>query len=166
MATNVDLAINEMTEFDLPRVCVITGNTEGVIFKDVKFQWYPRWIGAFGIAPIIMIIMMSILMRRAKGKLPFTEAAWDAWQRGKILMGLSIVVGIAMLFGGIFLMEKSGAAGGLLLFLAVALPIAVGVTQLRGKGVTCIKIDKTTLQLKFPSDEAANKFRAHLRGGA
>jgi hypothetical protein len=167
MATTVELALNEMTEFDLPRVCVVSGATSGVVFKDVKFQWYPRWIGAFGVAPFIMIILMATLSRRAQGKLPFTEEAWDAWQRAKLLLGLSLCGGLALMVLSSFLFSKElVAAGFICIAFAIALPVSVGITQLRGRGVTCVKIEKSSIHLKIPSDEAARHFSRHLKGGA
>ena len=80
---NISIPQNEMTSFDLPKVCIVTGDTQNVQFRPVKFQWYPRWIGVFGIAPLIMVILLAVLMRRAKGELPFSDAAWDAWKKGK-----------------------------------------------------------------------------------
>jgi hypothetical protein len=167
MATTIELALAEMTEFDLPRVCVLTGATSRVVFKDVKFQWYPRWIGAFGVAPFIMIILMATLTRRAQGKLPFTEEAWDAWQRAKLFSGLSLLGGLAFMFFSFFLFsEERVSAGVVCIAFAIALPVAVGITQLRGRGVTCVKIDQSSIHLKIPSDEAARHFSRHLKGGA
>lgn len=165
MAT-LSIPENEMTSFDLPKVCIVTGSNQNVSFRPVKFQWYPRWIGVFGIAPLIMIIMMAVLMRRAKGELPFTDEAWEAWKKGKMLMALSVVAAIVLLGAGIAALANNiPALGAILMIGAIALPIVIGVKFLAGRGPTCTKIADGRIELKIKSDSAADAIRRHLDGG-
>ncbi len=165
MAT-LSIPENEMTSFDLPKVCVVTGSTQNVSFKPVKFQWYPRWIGAFGVIPLLMIILMTVLMRRAKGELPFTEEAWVAWQKGKLLMIVSVLGALVLLGAGIAALGNNvPALGAVLILAAIALPIFVGIRFLKGRGPTCLKIADGRIDLKIKSDAAAAAIRQHLDGG-
>lgn len=165
MAT-LSIPENEMTSFDLPKVCIVTGSTQNVSFRPVKFQWYPRWIGVFAMAPLIMVIVMMILMRRAKGELPFSDEAWDAWKKGKMLMALGAVASIVLAGAGIALLaNRLEAVGALLLLLAVVAPIVIGVKFLKGRGPTCTKIADGRIELKIKSDSAAEAIRRHLEGG-
>ena len=165
MAT-LSIPENEMTSFDLPKVCVVTGSTQNVSFRPVKFQWYPRWIAGFAVAPLIMLIVMVVLLRRAKGELPFSDEAWDAWKKGKMLMALSIV-GAFVLFGaGIAALANDLAiVGGPLLLAAFVEPIVIGVKFLAGRGPTCTRIADGRIELKIKSDSAAEAIRKHLDGG-
>ena len=165
MAT-LSIPENEMTSFDLPKVCIVTGSTANVSFRPVKFQWYPRWIGVFGIAPLIMIIMMAVLMRRAKGELPFSDEAWEAWKKGKMLMVLSVVAALVVFGAGIAaLVNRVEALGVVLMIAAFVLPIVIGVKFLKGRGPTCTKIADGRIELKIKSDSAAEAIRRHLDGG-
>lgn len=165
MAT-LSIPENEMTSFDLPKVCIVTGSSQNVSFRPVKFQWYPRWIAVFAMAPLIMVIVMMILMRRAKGELPFSDEAWDAWKKGKILMALGSVGAIVLLAAGIAALANGvEAVGALLLIAAVVVPIVIGVKFLMGRGPTCTRIADGRIELKIKSDAAAEAIRRHLDGG-
>jgi hypothetical protein len=166
MAT-LSIPENEMTSFDLPKVCIVTGSRQNVAFRPVKFQWYPRWIGGFAIAPLIMIVLMMVLMRRAKGELPFTDEAWEAWRKGKLLMALGSVGAIVLAGAGIAaLANRLEAVGAVLLLAAVALPIVIGVKFLMGRGPTCTKIADGRIELKIKSETAAQEIQRHLEGGS
>ncbi|RKG63079.1 hypothetical protein D7V80_32075 [Corallococcus sp. CA054B] len=79
----VYLLIQEMNAFDLPPVCLITGERQGVVFKPVAFSWYPPWISRFlllgvlalALVPILPIALFvaSVRTKQALGTLPFTE---------------------------------------------------------------------------------------------
>ncbi len=161
----VELPINEMTKFDLPPICVISGGTENVTFRPVKFQWYPRWVAVFGCAPLIMVILMLALMRKAKGELPFSDAGWESWRRAKLALGVSLGAMMALLAAGVVLLETDSALGLLLIGLSVVQLVVVSFALVKGKGPQCAKIDKEQIVLKLPSAEAADRIRAHLVAG-
>jgi hypothetical protein len=87
----VEIPVNEMSSFDLPKVCLVTGATENVVFKPVKFSWYPRWIAVFILVgwPIALILALT-LTKRVKGELPFTEEAYRRW-KAQSLLAISVL---------------------------------------------------------------------------
>ena len=167
MAT-IQIPSQEMTEFDLPRVCVITGDTEGVVFKDVKFQWYPRWIGALVIINLLVAAVVAMAMtKKVKGKLPFTEAGHAAWKKGQLMTGLSIVGALVMLVGAGFAFgNEIPALGVLLLGLMVAVPVAAYFLWAKGRRLGCTRIADGQITLSIPSEAAALAIRTHLHAGA
>ncbi|WNG50613.1 hypothetical protein F0U60_45675 [Archangium minus] len=166
------LPANEMNEFDLPRVCIVTGQTEGVVFKDVKFSWYPRWVSLFVVLNVLIAALIAFaLTKRAKGQLPFTEDAWKQWKRGQLLFGFSVVLAIVLCMGSFFLLMSGlrengtpglGAPG---IVLAFALPITVWFLFLRNKGPLVERIAEGQVTLKIPSDFAADTIARHLVAG-
>ena len=142
--TEISIPDNEMNEFDLPRVDIVTGSTDGVVFKPVKFQ---------------------LLTRRTEGELPFTEGSYATWRRGRLVLTLSIVAAFFLLAGGAILLNDSGVLGAVLILTAIAAPIAVGLTMVRGKGPRVVRIDKGFTVLRVPSAEAASILQAHLTSG-
>lgn len=159
---------NELSEFDLPRVCVVTGASQDVVFKDVKFQWFPRWVAVFILFNVIIFAVIAlILTKRVKGKLPFTEDAFSAWKRGQLFFGLSIFGAIVLFIAGIMVMAAMDSPVGLLVWVAaIALPVFVGIKFVKGKSVSCTRIADGQVTLKIPSDSAAQSLRDHLQGGA
>ncbi len=165
--TELSIPDAELNEFDLPRVCVVTGNTTDVVFKKVKFQWYPPWVGVFVLVnPIIFAIIATIMMKRSAGQLPFTEEAHAAWKRGQLALGLSIVGAVFTLIGGVALMANEQMVPGvLLLVLTLAVPIAVGVTMSRGRGPRVVRIKDGLTVIRVPSAQGAQAIAAHLSQG-
>jgi hypothetical protein len=157
---------NELNAFDLPRVCVVTGQSQNVVFKPVKFSWYPRWIGVLVLVNVLLaVIVASIMTKRVKGELPFTEEAWAAWRKGRMLMAFSVIGAIALFVGGAVLMANDLPAPGVVgLVASLVLPIVIGVKFLRNKGVTCAKIADGKTTLTIPSEEAAIAIQRHLTG--
>jgi hypothetical protein len=164
----VEIPVNEMTSFDLPKVCLITGSTENVSFKPVKFSWYPRWIAVFILVgwPIALILAL-VLTKRAKGELPFTEDAHRRWKLGQALLALSIIAALGLFVGGVALLVSDQPVFGIAcLVLCLGLPITVGVVFVQGKRILCTKIDKEIVFLKIPSASAAGAVVQHLHAGA
>ncbi|MBX5482766.1 MAG: hypothetical protein IRZ16_13135 [Myxococcaceae bacterium] len=60
MAQLVDSPNNELNEFDLPRTCIATGATDGVVFKPVKFAWYPKWPLIFVPITLAIAIILAV----------------------------------------------------------------------------------------------------------
>ncbi|MFL5346279.1 MAG: hypothetical protein ACJ8AT_15935 [Hyalangium sp.] len=161
------LPADELNEFDLPRVCVVTGQTENVEFKPVKFAWYPRWTVALVIVNVLIAaIVASILTKRVKGHLPFTEEAYKRWWMGRVFFGLSFLVAIALFIGGCVMIDSGpGAAVALLIGLALATPIAAFLLFARNKGPVVQRIAEGRITLKLPSEEAALQIEQHLFAG-
>lgn len=173
MARDITIPNDELTEFDLPRVCVLTGESQGVVFKDVKFAWYPPWVAALVVVNVIVMAFVAwVLTKRATGKLPFTEAAWAAWRKGRVIQVLSVLGGIILFIAGVFLMASAKAqatavlaAGGLLLVASIAVPVMLWRRFVKGKTLQVRRITRTHITLRLPSDEACATLQAHLSGG-
>lgn len=164
----VEIPVNEMTSFDLPRVCLITGSTENVVFKPAKFSWYPRWIAAFILIgwPIALVLAL-VLTKRAKGELPFTEDAHRRYRLAQMLLALSILLALGLFIGGAILLGSDQQALGFVCWaFCLAIPITVGIAFVRGKRILCTKIANDVVTLKIPSASAASAVAAHLHGGA
>lgn len=155
---DVTIPSGELNEFDLPPVCIITGEREGVVFKPVKFSWYPRWIGFLVLLNVfIALIVASAMTKRVKGTLPFTEAAWSRWKRGQVIMIAACVLALALFFGGLALLlgEDPTPLGFVSLALCVALPVAAWIYFLRDRAPRVVRIDKEAIVLSIPNAEAA-----------
>lgn len=159
---------NELSEFDLPRVCVITGQTEGVVFKPVKFAWYPRWIVVLVLLNVLIAAIVAMaLTKKAKGTLPFSEEGWAQWKRGKLLFGLSLLGTVVILIGGIALLARTESPAPLLtaVLLSILLPIVTYALVLKNRAPVAKKIDDQHITLTLPSDEAASRIKTHLMSG-
>ncbi|HYV48694.1 MAG TPA: hypothetical protein VFA20_27740 [Myxococcaceae bacterium] len=169
------LPVNEMSSFDLPPVCLITGERTGVSFRKVKFAWYPRWIPALIFVPfgglLLAAIVAMILTKKAAGELPFTDAGWSKWRLAKIMVGLDVLWVIFAMFAGIGLLAAAeGSAGGtaagvLALASMVAVPVVIYFLFQRKKMITPTRITDTELTINVPNEEAAMAIRQHLTGG-
>jgi hypothetical protein len=173
MERTVEIPNNELTQFDLPRICVVTGATDNVEFKPVKFAWYPRWVALLVLCNLLIaVIVAAILTKRVKGELPFTEEAHRRWRTGQIAFGLSVVLALVTLFASIGFLVAETSSGvsqgiGLLLLLATfVIPTVVGLTMYRGRGPVVLKITDTHITLKLPNPAAAERISEHLVSGA
>lgn len=166
--TEVTIPERELNSFDLPRVCILTGNREGVTFRPVKFAWYPRWVVILIVVNLLVAAIVAFaLTKRVRGELPFTEQAWLTWRRGRVLFPSSIVFAVGLLFGGLFLLAADHAVLGIVaLVLAIAVPVAVWAAFLRGRNLMVSKIADGSIVLRTPSAVAAREIEAHLHGGA
>jgi hypothetical protein len=161
------LPADELNEFDLPRVCVVTGQTENIEFKPVKFAWYPRWIAALVIVNVLIAaIVAAILTRRVKGHLPFTEEAYKSWRMGRVFFALSIVGALALFVAScVALADSTPQLGVVGMVLSLAIPITVGVLFVRNKGPVVQRIADGRITLKLPSEEAVLRIQQHLVAG-
>jgi hypothetical protein len=164
MPSVLKIPVNEMTSFDLPKVCVVTGETADVTFQKVKFQWYPRWVAVFSCAPLIAVIVMLVLMKRAEGELPFTAKAYGAYKLAKAMLALAILACIGLILGAVFLLDSSPPLAVVMFVLAIAAPVAISLAFVRGKTVGVTRIDETGITLRIPSEAAAMAIRDHLSG--
>jgi hypothetical protein len=157
---NVTIPVNEMNSFDLPKVCVISGAKDNIVFKDVTFRWVPPWARLFG------VLIQALVARKANGQLPFTEEAHARYKASGKWMALGI-------FGMIVAWMLAGVLGGAihaivgLLFFAgsIALPIMLYIKKVKGNTIGVARIDSGNVELKIPSDPAANEIMNHLRAG-
>ncbi|NPC72885.1 hypothetical protein HPP05_24360 [Corallococcus exiguus] len=165
---HIDIPSGAMNEFDLPPICIVTGEREGVVFKTVHFSWYPRWIGFLALLNLLIAIIVAAAMtKRVKGTLPFTEEAWSRWKRGQIIMGVSVVAGIALLILAFSLLASDAPEWQGLVALAssVALPVLAWVFFLRARGPQVRRIDPDNISLAIPNGPAAYAITDHFLAG-
>jgi len=163
----LSLPKDELNSFDLPSICVVTGQTEGVTFRKVKFSWYPRWINLFAVVALFIMAILSLVLRKyAKGELPFTDEGWKRWKSAQVSLGLSVVGCMLTFFLGVGVFSNRSTELGMMLFLlSVGLPVGVWLGYAKSRSLRVLKIDDTHLFLDIPSDEAAFRIQQHLKGG-
>ena len=165
--------IQEMNAFDLPPVCIITGERQAVVFKPVKFAWYPRWIDRFALLAVLVLpiafIVASVMMKQVTGTLPFTEEAWSRWRRARVLGPVAFMAGAALLIMAVAVMAAAGGSTPLglgALALGVALPVLAWVYSLRSRGPRLLGSAKDAIGLAIPSDAAAQAIMSHFEAGS
>ncbi len=167
--TPITIPIAEMNSIDLPPVCVGTGTRNEVTFRKVKFAWYPRWVWALIFVPygglLLVAVVASILSKRAKGELPFSDAAWSRWRLAKILTTLAAVLLLASLIVGLILATNNPSGlGGITILLGI-LVLLVAAVIFRRWGPRPVKITNQEIILNIPSAEAAAALCDHLHAG-
>lgn len=165
------IPLSEMNQFDLPPVCVITGETSQVGFKPMTFSWYPRWVNLLAPCALLpAVILSAILTRRVNGELPFSEQGWADYRKGKLLFRLSFLGAFLSLFFvgpvlSILLGAGADTSSTLSLLMAVGLPVGIWLAFVRGRSVRVVEISKTHITLEMPSPEAVQRIEEHLYGG-
>lgn len=164
------LPINELNSFDLPPVCLITGEKGDVTFRKVKFSWYPRWVPLLIFVPfgglLLALIVALILTKKAAGELPFSARGWSRWQVAKAMTVLSVFWVIGAMFAGIGMAAAERFVETALAFGSMfAVPLVLYFTLQRSRMVTPGRITDTEITLKIPSEEAALAVRDHLHSG-
>jgi hypothetical protein len=146
----VVLPLRLCTRFDLPAVCILTGETDGVIWKTVAFRISVK-------APLVPV------------DLPFTEEAFARWSRAhRRWPALGFVTFFALIFLGILGRHSLETSFGIripplgvtLALMGLGIPIVVlTVARIRGSGPILVAIDKETITLRIPSERAAAALR-------
>lgn len=158
---NVVIPKAETTQYDLPPVCVVTGATEGVVFKEVKFTYVPPWARIFG------WLIQALVMKRHTAELPFTDQAYRSWRTGLVLFPLILIVSfVAGIGGGAVVGQESHPE---LMLVGIVGAIVVSVLAYfkfaRNKGPRCVKIDERNVEVFLPSPQAVAAIQERLSGG-
>lgn len=160
---------NELNEFSLPRVCVATGQAGPVTFQKVQFQFIPKWIAIFAIAPLLYLIFFMVLRKSASGTMPFSDQGWEEVKRARrnvMFSGLGLVAAVFLGVAAIGALKDVGA----LIFLACLIGgvIALVVTSMRVRKVFPFAtfIDDQAVTLTLPSPQAEQLISQHLSAGA
>lgn len=159
---------NELNEFSLPRVCVTTGQPAQVTFQKVQFQYVPKWIAIFAIAPLLYLIFFFVLRKTASGTLPFSAEGWERVKAARRNVLLSVFGLIVAVMGGAALAAQVRDVGPLLflgLLVAGIAAIIVTSVQMRKSYPVATLIDDHHVTLTFPSPEAERLFTQHLNAG-
>jgi hypothetical protein len=165
----ISIPKNELNEFSLPRVCVGTGQSGAVTFQKVQFQYIPRWIAIFAMAPLLYLIFYYLLRKTASGTMPFTDEAWQRVKAARRNVGLSILgLIVGMVAAGVLIGNESELGPLLLLGFLLAGIIGIVVASMRVRKVFpyATIIDDQTVTLTLPSPEAERLFTQHLTAGA
>lgn len=161
---------NELNEFSLPRVCVTTGKASSpVTFQKVQFQYIPKWIAIFGIAPLLYRIFFMLMRKTANGTLPFSDEGWAEVKaaRRNVLFAVLALIG-SCVAGGVMAANLRDVGPLLMLALIVLGIVAIVVTSVRvGKVYPMATfIDDRAVTLKLPSEHAERLFEQHLSAGS
>ena len=166
MSTTVRLPKTAVSEFDLPRVCVATGATEGVSYHKVKFQFVPMWARlSVAFCGLIGVILMLINTRRVEAEIPFTDEAFAKFKRARVIPAVLIVGAIPLIFVPM-LIDPDLIVLGLVAFVAgviAAVVYAQAVT--RHAGPMCKEITEDAILLEIPNDDAARAMESRVMGG-
>ena len=155
---------NELNEFSLPRVCVATGAQGQVTFEKVQFQFIPKWIAIFAMAPLLYLIFFMLLRKSASGTMPFSPEAWENVKaaRRNVIFSVLGLIGASVL-GGV-LAANLRDVGPLLFLVAIVGGI---ITSLRIRKVFpyATLIDDANVTLTLPSPQAEQLISQHLSAG-
>lgn len=163
MSTIVRLPKTAVSEFDLPRVCVATGATEGVTYHKVSFQFVPVWARmSVAFCGIIGFVIMALNTRRVQAEMPFTDAAFAHYKRARIIPAVIIVAGVPLMILPM-LIDPDAVLLGFLMFIAAVIGAVVYAQAVtKHAGPVCKEIDEETITLELPNDDAARAFEARL----
>jgi hypothetical protein len=161
----VHLPKSAVSEFDIPKVCVATGATDGVRYQKVKFTFVPMWARmSVAFCGIIGVILMLVNTRRVEADIPFTDEAYAKWKRAKIIPAILIVGAIPVIFLPM-LVDEQLILLGLIGFLAIVIGAVVyAQTVMKQTGPFVKEITEDTLVIEIPSDEAAAAIDRRLGG--
>lgn len=159
---------NELNEFSLPRVCVATGQQGQVTFEKVQFQFIPKWIAIFAMAPLLYLIFFMLLRKTANGTMPFSPEGWENVKaaRRNVLFSVFGLIGACVL-GGVLAANVRDVGPLLFLGAIVVGIVAVVVTSMRIRKVFPFAtfIDDANVTLTLPSPEAERLISQHLSAG-
>jgi len=177
---SISIPEGELTSFDLPAICLVTGAREQVEVRTVRFTFTPLWIplaipGA-AVACIVVPALFPLLLglpllavfatRKVRGQLPFSPRGYRLW---KVSSGaLRVTSTFASLFLLVVLLSRVfdpgplpwGLLAGLAIVPAVAYALAVRF------GVAVRNVRRGVVRLRIPSSEAARTITHHLTAGA
>jgi hypothetical protein len=161
---------NELNEFSLPRVCVTTGQPGPVTFQKVQFQYIPKWIAIFAIAPLLYLIFFMVTRKSADGTLPFSEEGWSQVKsaRRNVLFSVLGLIGGCFIAGFVAANTRGDLGPLMMMGFVIAGIIGIVVTSLQIRKVYPVAtfIDDQAVTLTLPSSEAERLFQQHLSAGS
>lgn len=161
---------NELNEFSLPRVCVVTGKQGEVTFQKVEFQFIPHWVRGLAIIPLLYLILMLAMRKYAKGTMPFSEEGWARVVSARRIMAVAGIIFLVSMISGFAMLTQrmfDDVAPLILVFGFIAALIGVGVGSFRIRKAFpfATLIDDVNVTLTLPSSEAERVIRTHLESG-
>ncbi|HEY0882159.1 MAG TPA: hypothetical protein VGD87_11540 [Archangium sp.] len=161
---------NELNEFSLPRVCCVTGQTGPVTFQKVQFQWIPKWIAIFAMAPLIYLVFYMLMRKTASGTMPFSEQAWNDLKVARRNMAIAVIGLIVAIMGSAAVAANTrGDVGPLLMLVSIiagVIAIIVVAAKMQKLYPRATLVDDRAVTLTLPSPVAEDLFNRHLNAGA
>lgn len=163
---SITIPVKELTQFDLPAVCVVTGAREGVVFRKVQFVWIPPVARMLAVAcGLVGVVAMLAMQKRVHGELPFSDAGWERWRSGKILVAVGVVACVALVALGAYTFSVASLEmGGLVMITGIVALVAAALLA-KGRGPACKRIGDDDIELELPSADATAAFEERLRLG-
>ncbi len=166
MSTTVTLPKNAVSQFDLPKVCVATGATEGISYHKVKFQFVPMWARlSVAFCGLIGVVLMLINTRRVEAEIPFTDEAYARFKRSRIVPVFLILGAIPLMFLPMLIDEDLIILGALAFIAMVIGAVVYAQVVSRSAGPICKEITEDSIILEIPNEDAARAMDARLMGG-
>jgi hypothetical protein len=140
----------------LPPVCIITGAKEGVVFQRVTLTYEQR------ADPAVALTLMSRYPDAIPLSLPFTQQAYDAWQRSKWRL-VACVVGASILPFFVFPLAIA-VSPAFFALAAVAVPLVMAAIALKkemSKGPRVTRVEGEMVELDIASAAAAAAIKKH-----
>lgn len=166
MSTTVRLPKTAVSEFDLPRVCVATGATEGVSYHKVKFQFVPMWARlSVAFCGLIGVVLMLLNTRRVEAEIPFTDEAFARFKRARIIPAILIVAAIPLIFLPMAIDPELIILGVLAFFAVVIGAVIYAQVVTKQAGPLCKEITDAEIVLDIPNEGAARAMESRVVGG-
>jgi hypothetical protein len=172
MAHEARIPLGAGTQFDLPEICVVTGQRHGVEWRSRDFIWTPPWVFVLILLNVLILLIVAMVVRkRVKLELPYAPGVYDRWRKGAIGSGLVVVLGIVLMVAGFAMMAVSEGSSPVLLWLGLAVVVGSLVGMIVGarvlshdRGPKIKKVTKTEVILLLPSAEAAQAINDRFSG--
>jgi hypothetical protein len=162
--TEVVLHRTELSAFDLPPVCVLSGSRDDVRFRPVRFLYTPPIAYAgllLGVLPAL--IFAQVMRKRARGSLPMADAPFRLVERSRrlrVVVGFAFAATVATIVAGIVASDDMVTLAGIVGTVGAIIAAVV----FRDKAARCLKIEGDYVLLDLPSVEAAHEIEAALAG--
>jgi hypothetical protein len=165
MSRTLRLPKNAVSEFDLPRVCVATGETEGVSYQKVTFTFVPLWARlSVGFCGIIGIILMIVNTKKVEAEIPFTDAAFRTFKVARIVP-LALILGAVALMVVPIVIDPELVLFSIVVFVAGLVAAIIYIQAVtRPSGPMVKEIDDEFITLEIPNDEAARAIEERVLG--
>jgi heme exporter protein D len=161
MPSLVSIPVNEMNEFGLPRVCVITGSRDNVSFRPSRFTWVPPGVRATAMIPILYLILASVNSQKVVGSLPYSDEGWSRQRKSRLMVVGAALFSIFVFFLGVGLIDEFVAMAFVLWGVALAGLIAA-VVLAKKHSLAVVKIENGRIELKIPSEQAAKEINSRV----
>lgn len=166
MANQVNIPLDAANSFDLPPICVVTGERD-VEWHTQSFQWTPQWaMMAIAFLGLIGIIIAMVKRRRARVELPYAPAAWERLRKGRWIgyASLALMLPAAMVVGPLWMVQLEPLSGLLVMVALFIAPFIILHLTVTTRGPRVVEITDTHILLDLPSPLAAAELRHHFQG--